>query len=276
MVASISANNQSMSLFTGNRMDKTNNQMEQAMQRMSSGQRINQAKDDAAGLAVAQRMLAQFNGMNMAERNAGDASSMLGVADAATSEVNDSLMRMRDLAMQASNGLYSDSDRAMMQQEFSQLQSQVSDTLGNATFNGKPLFTSGDSVEIQVGANNGDTLSVPTGNLQSDLSNVLDSSFSIGTAADASAALGSLDTAMDQVASTQAEIGASANRMDSVISNLQSMSEAQARAEGRIMDADFARETSSMTSGQILQQSSAAMMGQASNINAQLVSGLLG
>jgi flagellin len=276
MVASISSNSSFLNGFTQNRISKNESQLQQSMQRLASGQRINQAKDDAAGLAVLQRMMAQFNGMNMAERNAGDASSMLGVADAAASGVNDSLMRMRELAMQASSGLYNDSDRAMMQKEFSQLQSQVSDTLSTTQFNGKSLFTQNGSLEIQAGANNGDQLSLPTTDLLGDLGTVLDSNFSIATAAGASNALGSLDTAMDQVASTQAEIGASANRLDAVISGLQSQAAAQATAAGRVMDADYARETANMASGQILQQSSTAMLGQASNINAQMVSGLLG
>lgn len=276
MVASISSNSSFLNGFTQNRISKNESQLQQSMQRLASGQRINQAKDDAAGLAVLQRMMAQFNGMNMAERNAGDASSMLGVADAAASGVNDSLMRMRELAMQASSGLYNDSDRAMMQKEFSQLQSQVSDTLSTTQFNGKSLFTQNGSLEIQAGANNGDQLSLPTTDLLGDLGTVLDSNFSIATAEGASNALGSLDTAMDQVASTQAEIGASANRLDAVISGLQSQAAAQATAAGRVMDADYARETANMASGQILQQSSTAMLGQASNINAQMVSGLLG
>ncbi|MBF0257142.1 MAG: flagellin FliC, partial [Gammaproteobacteria bacterium] len=138
MVASVSANSELFTAPLQNRLGKTNTQMQEVMQRLSSGQRINQAKDDAAGLAIAERMLSQLRGMDMAERNVMDASSVMNVADAYAGNLNDSLMRMQELAVQSANGLYSDSDRALMQKEFSQLQTEVSDTLGRAEFNGRP------------------------------------------------------------------------------------------------------------------------------------------
>jgi flagellin len=229
-----------------------------AMQRLSSGMRINSAKDDAAGLAIATKMDSQVRGMNVAIRNSNDAISLSQTADGALGKVTDALQRMRELAVQSANGTNSGADRTNLNAEFNQLKAEVT-RLGDATkFNGTAVFGSA-STTFQVGADTSDTI-VVNAVAKTTISGT------IATASGATAAMTAIDTALADNSTKRATLGAVQNRFESVVSNLRTSSENQAAARGRIMDADFATETSNLSRGQILQQAGTAMVAQANQI----------
>jgi flagellin len=242
-----------------------------SMQRLSSGLRVNSAKDDAAGLSIAERMNTQVRGMNVAQRNANDGISLAQTADGALASVSDTLQRMRELAVQARNSTNSSSDRDSLNQEFSQLASEIQRVLGGTTFNGSAILAGGaGTLTFQVGPNvtSNDTISVATKNLTtaSTITNVTNVSVVINSTASV-AAIGSvitnLDTAIDAVNTQRATFGATQNRFAAVISNLQISAENQSAARSRIMDADFATETAALSRAQILQSAGTAMVAQA-------------
>jgi flagellin len=229
-----------------------------AMQRLSSGLRVNSAKDDAAGLAIATKMDAQVRGMNVAIRNSNDAISLTQTADGALGKVTDALQRMRELSVQSVNGTNTTADRKNLDAEFAQLSSEVK-RLGTATkFNGNAVFSTAATV-FQVGANTDDTITVAT-IAKTTITG------SISSAAGAKAAITAIDTALAANSTSRATLGAVQNRFESVVANLRISSENQAAARGRIMDADFAVETSNLSRGQILQQAGTAMVAQANQI----------
>ena len=280
-VMAINPINNANTLYTQNIIGKNNEQLNKIFERLSSAQRINQASDDAAGLAIAERMLAQLNALNMAERNTMDGRSVSQLADAYSSGIGSDLQRMRELAVQSSNGTLTDSDRAALNEEFTALQENISSTISSADFNGTPLLSQDGSINIQAGANEGDTIGIPTTDLGANsttgIGAYLDSAtFNISSAANAQAALSGLDEAISRVDSNRATIGATANRLDFAANGIQDVALAQAQSRGRIVDADYARETSSLASLQIRQQSAIGLLGHASNMNAGLVSKLLG
>jgi flagellin len=241
------------------------------MQRLSSGLRINSAKDDAAGLAIAERMNAQVKGMNVAIRNANDGISMMQTAEGSLAKVGDSLQRMRELAVQARNATNSCSDKDSLNKEFAQLQSEIKRVLGGTAFNGKHVLgADATAMVFQVGANTttDDTITVTTTNMTTDstISAVTTSSLVIDNTA-TSGAIGTviddIDSAINTINDQRATLGATQNRFDAVISNLQVSVESQASARGRITDADFAAETSNLSRSQILSQAGTAMVSQA-------------
>jgi flagellin len=259
-----------------------------SMQRLSSGLRVNSAKDDAAGLSIAERMNAQVRGMNVAVRNANDGISLAQTAEGALGQVGEALQRMRELAVQARNATNSDSDKASLDKEFGELAKEVQRVLGGTTFNGKNILASNAGTQtFQVGANvtGNDTIDIATSNMTTDGS-ITTVAGTDGTGAgrakiDSSAnssaiatVIGNIDAAINKVNSERATMGASQSRFDSVISNLQISVENQAAARSRIMDADFASETSNLSRAQILQQAGTAMAAQA-NLLAQSVLTLL-
>jgi flagellin len=243
-----------------------------SMQRLSSGLRVNSAKDDSAGLAIAERMNAQVKGMNVAIRNANDGISLAQTAEGALGKVGDSLQRMRELAVQSANGTNSADDRLNLDAEYQELALEVQRVLEGTTFNGETLLdgaggTAG-TFSFQIGANNVDTDKIDI--VTTDLAGSADITTATGgdvtTAATALTAMDSLDTAIDAITTARAGFGAAQNRFESVISNLQIASENQAASRGRIMDADFAVETSNLSRGQILQQAGTAMIAQANQL----------
>jgi flagellin len=243
-----------------------------SMQRLSSGLRVNSAKDDAAGLAIAERMNAQVRGMNVAVRNANDAISLSQTAEGALGKVGDMLQRMRELAVQSANATNGAGDRANLDAEFQQLGEEISRTLGATQFNGLAILA-GDAgaKDFQVGANSGETVTVTTTNMTTNADVTAVTGTNITTDVLASAALGLIDTALDTVNGERAMYGAAQNRFESVIGNLQIASENQAAARGRIMDADFASETASLSRAQILQQAGTAMVAQANQLPQQVL-----
>jgi flagellin len=252
-----------------------------SMQRLSSGLRVNSAKDDAAGLAIAERMNAQVRGMNVAIRNANDGISMAQTAEGALSKVGDALQRMRELSVQARNSTNSGSDKDSLNKEFKQLSDEIGRVLAGTTFNGQPILASTGTQTFQVGANTSvnDTINISTVDLTVDASITAVTTALIDSTADASAiglVMDAIDGALNLVNDTRATYGASQSRFDSVISNLQTNVENQSAARSRIMDADFAAETAAMSRAQILQQAGNAMVAQANQLPQQVLQLLKG
>jgi len=230
-----------------------------SMQRLSSGLRVNSAKDDAAGLAIADRMNAQVRGINVAIRNANDGVSLAQTAEGALATMSDALQRMRELAVQSLNGSNGTSDRANLDTEFTALQSEINRIAMQTKFNGVAIVGTGATTNtFQVGANLNDTLTITT----SDVSTVV-TGLAVSSVASAGAALTAIDTALNTVNTQRAGYGAAMSRFSYAISNLQISGENQAAARGRIMDADFAAETANLSRSQILQQAGTAMIAQA-------------
>jgi flagellin len=255
-----------------------------SMQRLSSGLRVNSAKDDAAGLAIAERMNAQVRGMNVAVRNANDGISMSQTADGALSQVGDSLQRMRELAVQARNSTNSSSDKDSLNKEFAQLQAEITRVLGGTTFNGKHILgADATSLTFQIGANTtvDDTIAVTTVDMTqaTAITTITASTASIGATASGGAidaVINNIDAALDNVNDTRATFGATESRFDAIITNLQVGVENQSAARSRIMDADFAAETANMSRAQVLQQAGTAMVAQANQLPQQVLKLLQG
>ena len=245
-----------------------------SMQRLSSGLRVNSAKDDAAGLAIAERMNTQVRGMNVAIRNANDAISLAQVAEGAIGKVGDMLQRMRELAVQSANATNGTSDRASLDAEFQALGDEIGRTLTSTKFNGLQILgTNAGTQTFQVGANHGDTIDVITTRLDTNgtIAAAVGSSSAITDPSVAAAALNNIDAALEVLNSQRAVYGAAQNRFEAVIGNLQIASENQAAARARIMDADFAAETSNLSRAQILQQAGTAMVAQANTLPQQVL-----
>ncbi len=250
-----------------------------SMQRLSSGLRVNSAKDDAAGLAIAERMNTQVRGMAVAMRNANDGISMAQVAEGALSKVGDALQRMRELALQARNATNSDSDKNSLNKEFQELQKEISRVLGGTAFNNKHILgADATGFTFQIGANTtgDDVVTIDFQNLSSnaDITAVTISTASIGSMADISAlasVIQNIDAALDTVNNTRATFGATQSRFEAIIANLQVGVENQSAARSRIMDADFAAETAALSRAQILQQAGNAMVAQANQLPQQVL-----
>ena len=252
-----------------------------SLQRLSSGLRVNSAKDDAAGLAIAERMNAQVRGMNVAIRNANDGSSYAQTAEGALAKVGDALQRMRELAVQARNSTNSASDKDSLNTEFGQMQSEITRILGGTKFNGTAIFASTGSINFQVGAGttNDDSINVNFGstafNANSTITDVTGSVASIGSGAsttDIGNVIDNLDTALNTINEERGNWGARQTRFESVIANLQVSVENQSAARSRIMDADFAAETAALSRNQILQQAGTAMLAQANALPQNVLS----
>ncbi len=256
-----------------------------SMQRLSSGLRVNSAKDDAAGLAIADRMQTQVRGMNVAIRNANDGISMSQTAEGAMGKVADSLQRMRELSVQAANATNSNSDKDSLDKEFGELAKEIQRVLGGTTFNGLNILgTEAAAFRFQVGANTtaDDTIDITTTDLTDDATisvvagtdNTGSGRAVIDNTADATTIQGvidNIDVALDTVNSQRAVMGASQSRFESVITNLQISVENQSAAKSRIMDTDFAVETANLSRAQILQQAGNAMVAQANQLPQQVL-----
>ena len=236
-----------------------------SMQRLSSGLRINNARDDAAGLAIADRMNAQIKGITVAVRNANDGISLAQTAEGALSTVTDVLQRMRELAVQAQNGSNGTSDRANLDTEYQQLSAEITRIAAQTKFNGTAIVgASAGAQTFQIGANNGDTLTITT-------TTVTTVAGGLTTSALASTAVAALDTALNTITTNRATYGAAINRFQFAITNLQITGENQEAARGRIMDADFATETANLSRSQVLQQAGSAMVAQANQLPQQVL-----
>ena len=263
-----------VSLNAQRNLNKSQGDLATAMQRLSSGLRVNSAKDDAAGMAIAERMNTQVRGMTVAIRNANDGISLAQVAEGALANVGDALQRMRELAVQARNSTNTNADKDSLQQEFAQLQAEIGRVIAGTTFNGQTILGTGaGTLTFQIGANTTteDTVTVVTNNMATNttIAAVTTSAASIGSGLSA-ASIGSvidiIDTALTTVNGTRATFGATQSRFDAIIANLQIAVENQTAARSRIMDADFAAETANLSRAQILQQAGNAMVAQANQL----------
>ena len=267
MASTINTNIQSLNAQRN--LGVSQNSLTTSMQRLSSGLRVNSAKDDAAGLAIAERMGAQVRGMNVAIRNANDGISLAQTAEGALGKVSESLQRMRELAVQSANATNSGTnDRTNLDAEFQQLNDEVTRVLTGTKFNGTDLLSTATTLTFQVGANNvgTDKIDVDTTDLSAGPGVTATTAGNVLTSADALAAMDAIDTAIDEATTARATFGAVQNRFDAVIGNLQVASENQAASRSRIMDADFAAETANLWRAQILQQAGTAMVAQANQL----------
>jgi flagellin len=246
-----------------------------AMERLSTGKRINGAKDDAAGLAIATSMTAQVRGMNQGIRNANDGISLAQTAEGAVDEVGNMLLRIRELAVQSASGTYQDAtDRAYMQTEVDQLTAQIDQVVTNTKFNGVTLFdASTATVTIQTGANAADTVDLNMADLTAlTASGGAAGSYDVSTAAGANGILATLDTELESLSSARATLGAGQNRLESVVNNLTDNVTNLSDARSRIEDADYSSETTAMAKAQILAQASTAMIAQANQSQQNVLS----
>lgn len=237
------------------------NMLGTAMERLSSGKRINSAKDDAAGLAIATRMDAKVRGLNQAIRNANDGISLAQTAEGAMGEISNILVRMRELSVQAANGTTATSDRAAIQTEVTALLGQIDDIAGRTDFNGTNLFNAAGTFNIQTGVDTGQTVSIAFASMNATGLGVngVDMSTTVG----ASAAMAGISTAIDTVATQRANLGAVQNRLDATVNNLTSTATNLSESKSRIADADFSAESTKLAAAQILSQASTAMLAQA-------------
>ncbi len=272
MAATINTNVQSLNAQRNLSMSQTS--LSTSMQRLSSGLRVNSSKDDAAGLAIAERMNTQVRGMNVAIRNANDGISLAQTAEGALGKIGDNLQRMRELAVQSANDTNGASDRTALDNEYKQLAEENARVISSTKFNGQDLLTgsggAAGTFTFQVGANTtaDNQISITSTNMTTALgTNTQGSVATLGaTSATALTAMTDIDAALTAVSTARSKFGASQNRFDAVVSNLQVSVENQAAARGRIMDADFASETANLSRSQILQQAGTAMVAQANQL----------
>jgi flagellin len=266
-----SINTNVQSLNAQRNLNTSQTSLATSMQRLSSGLRVNSAKDDAAGLAIAERMQTQVRGMNVAIRNANDGISLAQVAEGAIGKLSDMLQRMRELAVQSANATNSDADRGNLDAEFLELGAEIDRTIASTKFNGLAILsTDATTLTFQVGANTDDTVDITTQDLSA--SDVTDASAgTVATVTDAQAAMDAIDAALTTLNTERALYGATQNRFEAIIGTLQVSAENQAAARGRIMDADFAAETANLSRAQILQQAGTAMVAQANALPQQVL-----
>jgi len=256
-------NTNMLSLNAQRNLSSSQTSLATALQRLSSGLRINSAKDDAAGLAISERFTAQIRGLNQAVRNANDGISLAQTAEGAMAEVTNNLQRIRELAVQSANATNSASDRASLQAEVDQLLEEIDRVADQTTFNGTALLDgSFTSAVFQVGANAGETITVAV-TIDANVAALFAASPDVSSVAGATAAIGNVDLALDSINSARAEFGAIQNRFSSVIANLTTAAENLTASRSRIQDADFAAETAALTRAQILQQAGIAILAQA-------------
>ncbi len=295
--------------ITSNALAKNERAMGQTMERLSTGQRINSAADDAAGLAISSKMTSQIRGLDQAVRNGNDAISMIQTADGAMVEVTNMLQRMRELTVQAATGTNGTADLAALNTEFEELTAQIQSISENTEWNGKKLLDgSADSIAFQVGANASQTVSIEFADFNTDFgvgsatlagttssTNTLldiftglalttavtttlegdkDLDAQVLTGSAQGTTLGYIDTALARVSSHRATLGATINRLEYAVDNLANVSQNTAASRSRILDADYATESTELARTQIIQQAGTAMLAQA-NQQAQTVLALL-
>ena len=245
---------------------KANMGLSVAMERLSSGKRINSAKDDAAGLAIATKMTSEIRGLTAAVRNANDGMSLTQVAEGAMGEVSNILQRMRELAVQASSGTVSTNDRTSIQAEVAELKTQVTNIASRTSFNGISLLngSAATTTSVQVGNNSGETVDVSTASMTlAGLGLGSMATFADADGSGATAALALIDTALDTVSSARATLGGQQSRLEATVNNLNTTITNLSDARSRIEDADFSTESTALAKHQILSQASTAMLAQA-------------
>jgi flagellin len=263
------------SLNAQRNLGNTNSALQTSLQRLSSGLRINSAKDDAAGMAISERFTAQIRGLNQAARNAADAISLAQTAEGAMGEITANIQRIRELAVQSVNSTNSSSDRVSLNAEVTQLKAEIN-RVASTQFNGiKVIGADAATFAFQVGANESETIDVDTSAVTSMSGYSAFNGGGVETSAKAANMIGFADSFLNNINSSRANLGAVQNRFESVIRSSQNTSENLSASRSRIQDADFAAETAALTRAQILQQAGVAMLSQA-NAAPQSVLSLLG
>ncbi|MEO5377443.1 MAG: flagellin FliC [Magnetococcus sp. DMHC-6] len=268
---SLTINSNVAALSAQRHMNNTTNALQKVYTRLSSGLRVNSAADDAAGLSISNRMTAQIRGMNQAVRNANDAISMVQVAEGALDETTNALQRIRELAVQASNGTLTSTDRSDLQKEVDQLIAEVDRIATTTEFNNQAMLQGSMSAgrTFQIGNDANQTIRVSIGAVTSTALGLATVSMGAGGASAgvaislAGAAITAMDSALDSVSAIRSTLGAFQNRFEATISSLTNISENTSAAQSRIMDADIAAETANLTRYSILQQAGVAVMAQA-------------
>jgi flagellin len=287
-----------MSLNSQRNLNRSQDAMQVALQRLSSGLRVNSAKDDAAGLAIGERFTAQIRGLNQAARNAADGVSLAQTAEGALAEVADGLQRMRELAIQAANATNSSSDRTSLNDEMIAIQNEIKRVANATDFNGVKVLATAVSLKFQIGANqsaSANAVTLTTHNVQASWADanatgiglVLTNSAMAASVGDgvgsisaiaitsyshAMVTVKALDAAIDTIANVRAQFGTTQNRFESIVRSVQTTSENLQASRSRIMDADFAKETAELTRTQILQQAGVAMLAQANSLPQNVLS----
>ena len=265
----IVVNTNAASLATSNFLNLARAETDLAMERLASGKKINGGKDDAAGLAIASSMTAQIRGLDQAQRNAGDGISFTQVAEGALIEVENMLQRMRELAVQAANGLYSTADRSYLNLEYSALNTEIERIAKATSFNGADVFSTGGNttMQIQIGyTTNAEDKVTHT------LSNLSFSSAGVESVTSAGTTIGQLTTYINKVREERADLGATINRLSYTIDNLANISVNTAASRSRVMDADYATESANLAKSQIMMQAATAMLSQANSAPQQVLS----
>jgi flagellin len=265
----LTVNTNIASLNAQRNLTSSQSSLNTSLQRLSSGLRVNSAKDDAAGLAIAERMNAQVRGLTVGIRNAGDGISLAQTAEGALGSVTEALQRMRELAVQSANATNGTEDRNSLDAEFQQLGTEIGRILAGTEFNGSAILAGDAGAQaFQVGANNSanDRISVTTTDMAGDGDITAVTGTDVTTSGNAQAAIDLVDTALDTVNSERATLGAVQSRIEIAVRSLEATRENTAAARGRIVDADFAMETANLTRAQILQQAGVAMLSQANTL----------
>ncbi len=288
-----------LSLVAQNNLNKSQSSLNTAIERLSSGLRINSAADDAAGSGIANRMTAQVNGLDQASRNANDGISVVQTAQGALNEINDNLQRVRELTVQAANGTNTSADLSSIQAEINQDMSEINRVSAQTQFNGLTILATSGSMSLQIGANDGQTITINMQKMNASALGVASSTTSTTTLATTSVTidvtkfktigntagtisttgasntyLATIDAAIKSVDSLRGQMGAVQNRLDSTITNLNNTDTNLSNARSRIQDANYAVEVSAMTQAQILQQAGTSVLAQA-NSSSQSVLSLL-
>ncbi len=265
-----------MSLNAQRNLNRSQMSMSTSLQRLSSGLRINTAKDDAAGMAIAERFTSQIRGLGQAQRNANDAISLVQTAEGALNEVVSNLQRMRELSIQLANGALSSSDRESLSLETQQLALEINRVSNATDFNGVAVIGAGASISFQIGANANaanNELIVSTKDVAGTSGAISALAFS-GMSSQVSArnSISAIDSSIDNINKIRSNFGAQQNRLESMVRNMANISENMSASRSRIMDADFAVETANLTRTQILQQAGTAMLAQANTVPQNVMS----
>ncbi|HHS83864.1 MAG TPA: flagellin FliC [Gammaproteobacteria bacterium] len=260
-----------MSLNSQRNLNRSQDSMAVALQRLSSGLRINSAKDDAAGMAISERFTAQIRGLNQATRNANDGISLAQTTEGALQEVASSLQRMRELAVQSANGTNSDSDRLSLNEEFTALKNEITRVAQATNFNGVSVLNDSAALTFQIGANaaaatNRVSVSARVLTSAAGVTSTLATTTEVSSVSGALSALGMIDAAINTVNTIRSDFGTVQNRFESIVRSNQNAVENLSAARSRIRDADFAAETAELTRTQILQQAGTAMLSQANQL----------
>ena len=268
-------NTNTSAVIAANSLAKNERAMNEAMERLSTGKRINNAGDDAAGLAISSRMTSQIEGLEQAARNANDAISMIQTADGALTEITSILQRMRELTVQASSATNGATDITALATEFNGLRDEVTNIVTYTTWNGRTLLDGSvdgagdDIVSFQIGSNAAQTIAVDfgtfamTANTGSDFGANFQTDLTISTNADSNTAMGYIDTAITAVTTRQATLGAAISRLEHAIDNLSNNAVNMEASRSRILDANYAKESTELARTQIIQQAGTAMLAQA-------------